>query len=407
MKIGLITNGFTSWGGGIDFIHHIATSVSLVNKERKESILILPGNDFRFFLRKYLSPLKQCLKQLLQGVSPKWQLWRGFDEDYLKKNFSDLSSDCILLFSGSSLKSQLNAAVLCKPGVILPCIVPPPDNYSLPWIGYIYDFQHCYLTDFFTQSEIKVRNNSFLVMLHRANHIIVNAREVISDAEKFFGSFPAKLHALPFSPCPQISWLESTLDVRDKYKIKKPYFMVCNQFWKHKDHVTAFRGFAEFISQGGDALLVCTGATHDSRFPDYFDELNKLILDLGMQDLIKILGHIPKNDQISLVKFTLAIVQSTLFEGGPGGGAAYDAIALGIPVIASNIPVNLEINCGDVSFFTASNHNQLAVALQKRGTKLKARPSNEKLLEDGITRKRLCGEFILHIGSQAITDFNI
>jgi glycosyltransferase involved in cell wall biosynthesis len=126
-----------------------------------------------------------------------------------------------------------------------------------------------------------------------------------------------------------------------------------------------------------------------------------------MQDLIKILGHIPKNDQISLVKFTLAIVQSTLFEGGPGGGAAYDAIALGIPVIASNIPVNLEINCGDVSFFTASNHNQLAVALQKRGTKLKARPSNEKLLEDGITRKRLCGEFILHIGSQAITDFNI
>ena len=33
--------------------------------------------------------------------------------------------------------------------------------------------------------------------------------------------------------------------------------------------------------------------------------------------------------------------------------------------------------------------------------------SNEKLLEDGITRKRLCGEFILHIGSQAIADFNI
>jgi len=406
LKIGLITYGFSSWGGGIDFIRYIASSVSLVKEQKNsDNFLILPGDDFMFYVRKYLSPVKQFIKDVAKGRKPVWRAWNGFDEAYFKNTFSDISSSYRFIFAGSSLNSQIAASMTAELDVILPCSRPAPKDFMLPWVGYMADFQHCYLKELFSAEELAARDRDFQNMLHQAGHIIVNAKAVIDDANRFFGEFPAKVHALPFSPSPQVAWLESTLDVREEYKIEKPYFMVCNQFWKHKDHVTAFRGFSEFIRQGGNALLVCTGATHDYRFPGYFNELKVLVSNLGMQDHIKILGHIPKSDQISLIKNALAMVQTTLFEGGPGGGAAYDAIGLGVPVIASDIPVNLEMDCGDVTFFTAGDPLQLAQTLKRRGTAPRTRPSNEQLLEDGIRRKRRCGQFILDVAAQAITDF--
>jgi glycosyltransferase involved in cell wall biosynthesis len=173
--------------------------------------------------------------------------------------------------------------------------------------------------------------------------------------------------------------------------------MISNQFWKHKDHVTALHGFAGFIRNGGDALLVCTGDVKDYRFPGYFEELKKLISELGISERVRILGHIPKIDQINLVKTTLAMVQPTLFEGGPGGGATYDAIALGVPVIASDIPVNKEINTGDVSYFVTKDADSLTKALVARGVNRRLRPSNDKLLLDGLARKNICGQTILNI----------
>jgi glycosyltransferase involved in cell wall biosynthesis len=53
-------------------------------------------------------------------------------------------------------------------------------------------------------------------------------------------------------------------------------------------------------------------------------------------------------------------VQPTLFEGGPGGGATFDAVALGIPSLLSDIPVNLEISDPLVRFFKTSNAESLA-----------------------------------------------
>lgn len=41
---------------------------------------------------------------------------------------------------------------------------------------------------------------------------------------------------------------------------------------------------------------------------------------LGIESKIKILGHIPKLEQIELIKNCIAVIQPTLFEGGPGGG---------------------------------------------------------------------------------------
>ena len=58
------------------------------------------------------------------------------------------------------------------------------------------------------------------------------------------------------------------------------------------------------------------------------------------------------------------MLQPTLFEGGPGGGATFDAVALGVPSILSDLPVNLEINDPIVTFFKTGCAEALANALK-------------------------------------------
>lgn len=402
MKISILTYGFSGWGGGVDCVRYIASCIAMVQKDSSHlGQLVLPGNDMQLRARKILGPFKRMANMVLAGQIPVWKSYQGFSSIYFKNTFSDLSDKFQITESGSTYASQLAAASKFGADVVLPCIQPPPTHFDHPWVGYVYDFQHRHLPDFFTKSEREFRDKAFFEMLHRAKHVIVNAHSVASDAKRFVGDFPARIHVLPFSPCPQQSWLDHDADVRPKFNINKSYFLICNQFWKHKDHVTAFRGFAHFIREGGDALLVCTGDTTDYRFPDYFEELQSLIVRLDIKDRVRILGHIPKLDQVSLIKTALAMVQPTLFEGGPGGGAAYDAIALGLPVIASDIPVNLEIDCGDVCYFEAGNYLDLARVLSKRGNQRIDRQSNEDLLAQGQLRKNRCGELILKIASEA------
>ena len=99
-----------------------------------------------------------------------------------------------------------------------------------------------------------------------------------------------------------------------------------------------------------DVHLVCTGATDDNRFPDYFSMFTDEVEKLGLKDQVHILGHIPKQDQLALLNGSLAVVQPTLYEGGPGGGSVYDAMSYGIPTIVSDIPINREIEEGTSPF---------------------------------------------------------
>ena len=66
--------------------------------------------------------------------------------------------------------------------------------------------------------------------------------------------------------------------------------------------------------------------------PNYFNEILNLINKFELNDRIKILGNILKNDQLFLMKNSEALIQASLFEGGPGGGSAYEAMSLNVPI---------------------------------------------------------------------------
>lgn len=88
--------------------------------------------------------------------------------------------------------------------------------------------------------------------------------------------------------------------------------------------------------------------------------------------------------------------KATLFEGGPGGGAVYDGIALGSRCLVSDIEVNREINEPEISFFSAKDPAALAALMAEvLSDPCAVRPSAERLAERGRARRVACGEQLL------------
>jgi glycosyltransferase involved in cell wall biosynthesis len=404
VKIGVVTFGFNQWGGGIDFIVHILSFLQEIEKGERniETTIFLPKNSFINTLKNFLYPWRNLIIQCAKGKKLNWQKRSIIPEDFLHKEILNFDHSFEIVFCGNSLDAQIRAAKKRGLDLILPCIDVPRKSKKLPWIGYLADLQHLHMPEYFTKKEIKYRNESFRHMLDSSKNIIVYSKKVIKDIEEHFPGHSATIHPLPFCPCPQKQWLENDNDVREKYGINEPYFLICNQFWVHKNHKTAFYAFAKFLNDGGSAILVCTGKFSDPRYPNYPNELLALLNKLGISKEVRILDYISKQDQVSLIKKSLGVVQPTLYEGGPGGGSSYDAIALGVPLIVSDIPINQEINSGDVTYFKSENSDELAEALHAISNRKVARLSGDQLWRLGLERKKIISNVLLNVINSAL-----
>ena len=155
-----------------------------------------------------------------------------------------------------------------------------------------------------------------------------------------------------YTAFPEGAWFSlEDVDI-GKYHLPEKYFLISNQFWLHKDHKTAFDALKLLHNEGyTEYHIVCTGKTDDYRDAGYFQRLLESLQKNKMEDYVHFLGYIPKRDQIKILCQSQAALQPTLFEGNPGGGIAYNAISLGVPIILSDIPVNLELKSPLAYFF--------------------------------------------------------
>ena len=253
----------------------------------------------------------------------------------------------------------------CRAEMLFPCQFSLGRFFPYPWIGYIPDLQHKRLPQWFSEAECSNRDEQFSRILDEAPAVIVNAAAVARDIEEFYPNIRAKVFSLPYCPLanqPEFS-AEERLAVRRAYDLPKRYFIVSNQFWIHKSHETVFRALRLVRDAGHDVGLVCTGATTDYRWPEYFENLRVIIEGIELRDHIQIVGLVPKSDQLTMMCESVAVIQPTLFEGGPGGGSVYDATSLNKACIVSDIPVNKEIDIGVVRFFAAGSAEDLAVKM--------------------------------------------
>ncbi len=289
--------------------------------------------------------------------------------------------------------------------ILFPAISPPCVPFSGHVIAWITDYQHKYFPEFFPQAELDYREQLFSFMVASSTRIACSSQVVLSDMEKFYPASQGRGSILRFATRPPNSALE--LDPRatmDKFQIASPYAYLPYQFWKHKNHWTAFRAWRQFCQQNRDCLLVCTGATQDSRSPQHFEEIRDWIADSGMTDSIRILGMVSREDQWQLYRNSKLVLQPSLFEGW--STSVEEARSLGKPVVLSNIDVHREQMAQTGHFFEPLDTEGLAELLNKLWHELPAgydAASERDALQQTDLRVRAFGRALLDQFQQTLT----
>jgi len=397
LTVALLGRGF-GWGGGVEFLRHVANGLfAKTDSHHLKIFLLLP------IANKIETPIDvlHVLKRSMEGTIERKHPWLALPKADFHNSMLDYFShthggQVEIVYHERSNSGLLRCMRRVKADVALPVNGTLGQRFPIPWVGYVSDFQHKYLPNNFDPIECFNRDIVFATTLRDSKAVIVNSKAVKDDIFRFYPwTDPNKIFNLPFAPHPLADWFDSgDSDVSAKYHLPSKYFLISNQFWIHKDHRTALRALKR-VADGHDIGLVCTGAMDDYRHPGNLEDLKHFIRENRLAEKVWLLGHIPKRDQIEIMKNSLAVLQPTLFEGGPGGGCVYDAVCLGVPVIISNIIVNREVVAENVQFFDAGSDESLAAKMSEILTNKIARPSHEKLLRMGQDNLSILGKRLI------------
>ncbi|NMC40950.1 MAG: glycosyltransferase family 4 protein, partial [Bacteroidales bacterium] len=230
-------------------------------------------------------------------------------------------------------------------------------------IAWYADLQHKYYPEFFSKLTILHRNIRIYLMLKNASDLIVSSRSVKNDFIKFYKlRKDLKIHIYHFTSVnddyPEIS----INDLRSRYNLPEKYYLVSNQFHKHKNHKVLLQSIAKLKAKGIHRNLAMTGKLPSAGDSPYLGELHRIIEDDNLQDQIYILGVIPREDQLSIMSHAEAVIQPSLFEGW--STVIEDAMSLQVPVIASNLDVNIEQVGDKGTYFDPFDPDELASILE-------------------------------------------
>ena len=246
--------------------------------------------------------------------------------------------------------------VLAKDGQVDVLFPIPLEGQEARTISWIPDFQELHLPYFFSEDEIARRRDHHRRRIATAG-LIVSSEDVRKDAETLFEGESKNVAVVRFA-----SFDTANLDrvelVRQKYKISGPYVLCANQVWLHKNHIVVIRAMSLLKAMNIDVTIVFTGSESDYRVKGYADFLKRTATEWGVDDRVRFLGFIPRQDQLCLIKGARYIVQPSLFEGW--STVIEDAKSMGKFVVASDLAVHKEQLTEASRFFFRNDPQDLA-----------------------------------------------
>lgn len=253
-----------------------------------------------------------------------------------------------------------------KPSVLFPVLDDPVHRMDVPSIAWIPDLQHRFLPQFFPAAELAYRDQLFQVITSQTAFTVTSSeasrRALIQSG---LGSAETA-KALPFpSSLIDTDFSEEPFSVLQKYSLPGKFALIANQFWKHKNHEVVIRAMALLREQIPDLVLVLTGLPVDFRDPtnSTLSSLLQQIARASLQNQVIILGQVPREDLVNLMRISALILQPSMFEGW--STSVQDAKALGRPVVCSDLEVLREQAPGALGFFAIEDDRALATILEK------------------------------------------
>lgn len=340
-RIGILFNFSGSWLGGVYYVQNIIKALNFLEDDEKPEIIIFYKKELSSYALdidyEYLTSIEWDFSSIYKGYLKSWLFKKNvFIEDILIKH--NLDGIYPLYDHPVSYKKSKSKAIIAA------------------WFP---DLQHKFYPKYFNSINLILREQRLKLLLTNTKVLVVSSEDVASHFNKFY-NLPStlKVHVLPFVSIIDKFNFNNYLELKEKYNLPNDYFMVSNQFYEHKNHIVLLKALSILKKQNKNVHIVLTGKMEDYRNPNYINQLKKEIETNNIENSISLLGVIPREDQLCLMKNSKAIIQPSLFEGW--STVIEDAKSLQVPVISSNISVHIEQMEKSGIYFDPFNEKELA-----------------------------------------------
>ncbi len=326
-----------NWIGGVNYYLNLFKVIKGQSKNSIQCVALLPCNSPETFVIKY----SQYAEVIFAPLRTKWNVWwilkmlvrpLGLSvwKYFLKKHEIDIVSHNIKY-----------------------------ENFGVPNIGWIPDFQHLHLPDCFGVKEIKKRNKANRQLITKCEGVIFSSEAALQDCNAFIGYTSERFHVLRFTASNTQLPKDKNLFVStiEKFKLPAKYFHISNQFWAHKNHRLVFEAVKCIKEKGIDVDVICTGLLEDNRNPKYVPLLKKYISENNLENNIRLLGVVEYEEMVAILVNSLAAINPSLFEGW--STIVEECKSIGHPIILSDITVHIEQNPEKCRYFNANSLQSL------------------------------------------------
>jgi glycosyltransferase involved in cell wall biosynthesis len=266
-------------------------------------------------------------------------------------------------------------------------------------IGWIPDFQHVHLPEFFSPEERHQRDREFMQLCVLCDKIIVSSECAGEDLRTFSPAHAHKAELLRFvaSPLP-LARAARLPDLQRLHSFNGPYFLLPNQFWAHKNHRVVVSALQILKRRNEPLLVLATGSSEDVRHPSFFPSLMEYAAECDVLDCFRVLGQIPFDHLVGLMQQAIAFINPSRFEGW--STSVEEAKSTGKQIVLSDIPVHREQAPERGFFFPADDPEALAAAMMAAYNEFDAH--KDAAMQDAASarfpeRQRKFGEAYLRI----------
>ena len=322
------------WNGGINYFNNL---INFFDK-KKYQLFIITGKKTKIDKKQFNQNFKFFKLRICDPLSINWLIrkiiHKLFNKDFLLINFCK--------------KKKIN---------YLTHSVSLGDQKEIKVVNWIPDLQPFMLKKNFLKKKILKHYRQFYDYYKFSYKLIFSSK---TETKKFFKIFKLKnkLKIYIFNNLPSIIEKRNivTLDnIADKFKIKKNYFFIPNQFWRHKNHTCLLKAIKILKRKNID--FVFSGNLSDYRNMDYLNFLKKFIDKNDIKKNIKILGNIAYNDVVNLIIHSKGLINPSNYEGW--STSVEEAKLYDVPIILSDIDTHKEQIKKSKLFFKKNNHIDL------------------------------------------------
>ncbi|WP_017260218.1 glycosyltransferase [Pedobacter arcticus] len=230
-------------------------------------------------------------------------------------------------------------------------------------IYWIPDFQDHFLPKMFSAAELENRLKLQKKIVYSNLDLVISSRDAFNHLKQIFPDYTVSPHVVPFAvSLPHLRDNTKIIEVNQR-KIPDNYFICCNQFWAHKNHLIILKAIKHLKDNGQEVNVIFTGNVSGSfESQVYYKTLTDFIETHNLSTNAILLGFVDREIQLNLLLNATAVIQPSLFEGW--STIVEDAKFLNKSLIISDLKIHREqLEKYEVQYFDPSNEIDLATHL--------------------------------------------